>query len=775
NNSDDSLSLADMLPSLGILGTPRNIAFARYGSDLTSSEFYFAATNLTNNHTDLIKVDNGTFTRINQESLTTALNYFTYSESNASLYFKSNKLYRQSLLTDDLIAYNTNDSADLSPIVAVADNVLYTTQNRQTGSVLRAITKDTLQENGNGTGVFLRSRFNADGFYADPSNIVSKNGALYIADTSNDRVAQINNRGFNTFASSTSKPRSVAIANNGTRYTLSMDGTIEGGANPITVPSKLQGIATDAVDNLYGFDNTTLYLLGGQPSSVFDASNNEKIVDVYTPGKKSGLYILTTNNASKTSSVYHFEKQAGSTSVTADLMNTFTTNGISQIALDYRENIFALDTDGVLSKYTNAGNWNYALDTNHQLDLQVADMPVDADLVIANSAISSSFGTNNAIQAEIAAGDILFLDHTRHALSQIKKDDIGVDNQPEYPDPDEGLWLVNKPYEPDNDTQIIWEAQKTTSLFAAPNINSTALKSVQENDTVLMLVLDLPTDLDGDGTNDFDGETFENYAFVALENNTPTNGNQTNVALLFGYIYLPDFSTQNYPYTQMVKETQTISNGTNLYMMPSLHSTTRNETVLPKNTPLTLLPFADYKRIGSKWSRVTWKDENGIDVFGFVLSKNIENGVDILPSVKVPNATIQLQNVDAIPMLGRISRATLSKAAPTLKSGDRITVESWFNPTNKFTNIEYRDANGTLWQTSIESKYIQSDSVSQLQFSALTITLILVPLFAVIAFLYYRNCKYRRTLIPEIYEQEEPDNDDFDNSIPRTIEPTEFA
>jgi len=728
-----------LLPTIQML-VPTQIKFVSYGTNIADSDFFIAynSKNSTGGGAQrsmLYRNQNGvldTNTPIIEEKIE---NIIQIGYNSNSLYYQTtNKtLYNYNLSTNSS-NYQNNSSTEF----AIDANSQWIYSINIANYSLDRLNKTNL----NIDRTLLKSSSNSVGFFDTPTSITSRNNSIYTADSKNNRVSTISSNLYQynpieyenqqgSFVPS--NPISIAVDSNQTTYTLANDGrsiikttdiqntTLLKDTNSSTIGQRLSGLVVDGQDNLYGYTDTAIYIIDkfdGTPNKTV-YSDTPTIVDIYSPFEKDNLYILNSNNQVK-----NFSNN------TLTLVHTLANANSRQIAVDYSQNIFALDQQGILTKYKKDNLGVYATDIQLDIKLTLTGFKrfPNADIAISNAQFTTQFGQ------KVYNGDMLVLDANTHSLNVVDRVSIGVENAIDYPTPDEADYITA-----DSSQQIIYEAIKNTTLYSQPSTTSLEIMDIQKNDTVIMLVSDLPS---------FQNIDFDDFAFVMIDGLDNSSG-----SIITGYIVKQYFSTDNYPYINLGVNSATIREGTlgYLYSHPSLHAkrlSNGTEETLTAGQQVIIHPFADYQRntMGLKWRRVSIENMG----YGYVLANNLEQEANSRFEIKVPNATV-IAKSSKVALLSKSNMLPLN--IRQLQDGDRVTiVGNRFNPTSKFTNIEYTDRNGVVFNATIESKYLQADAVSVLQISALSLSFILIPLFAIIAFLYYKSCKQRRTIIPEIVE-----------------------
>ena len=721
-------------------------AMKTYQGDIQSSEFFY-----------LVKVDR--------------LSYI-YNEKNNEIIKVSTTIYNMEVVSNNLYYienltlknHSNGKSKDNVGYVAINeyDNQAYSIayENNGTGYSVESIDKTNLST----SKAVMKSKSNEDGFFDTPSALVSRHNHLYIADTNNDRVATYGNDGYDYTAieydnfeydnKSLQKPYHIAVDDEQTLYALindtmivKMDAdkqTTELVVNVgIHIPL-LNGIVFDGMNNLYAYTESEIYSIDIDEKIL---ETNEvipivdKIMDIYTTYDQQGFYILTDNNdvlyfdGEKLKDLYHLPKDS------------------LQIVVDYKDNIFAIDSQGVLTKY--CANDDYSTTKEFEIGLIDTGNEKRIDMAIASSTISTLYG-----QLEI--NDLVILDTITHTMNIVDGEIIEIENIIEYPTPEQNLWLGAESFETESKEiiygakQFLSDTKNNVSLYEFPNTNSKTLTTLTPNDAIVMLVQNLDS---------HQNKQFPNYAYVMVDRSSTIesfddNGNidgekpnDTSRAMT-GYILKSNFSNEKYNYVNISQRNPRVRLGSYLYQYPTRYSQRLNNgEPLEQGKDIKILPFTIRNINGIGWSRVQYGE-----TVGFMMNSNIEQDTITKENTSTPNATIVLKSNQKIVLDNVVAKyntdVIFARNSIELKNGDRVTVVGgWFNPSLKTTVIEYTDSDGIVWEGEIESKYIRSDNVSLLQFYAIIVAVVLIILFAIIVLLYHRNCKLRHTLAMENVEE----------------------
>ncbi|MDR2202693.1 MAG: hypothetical protein LBP26_08085 [Clostridiales bacterium] len=279
--------------------------------------------------------------------------------------------------------------------------------------------------------VLMASAANADGFYNDPMDVVTRNGKMYVADYGNNRVATHGDGGYGELVPA-ARPVTVAVDGSGKTYAaisgkdifeFAADG--DGKWQSVwTVDYTVEDLKIDSKNNFYllASDNK---LYACKLLTLEDGTKQSELTPAYGGGE---VYAVDTNV---------------STRYTYVLAKTYQADGAT---VKNNREVVRLDGNGE-AKYTNiagdditdiavdADNGIYVLKSNNNLTRYDYDKTADSwslyqnpgSDVVADCAELTKITVSAIDNKAVKYRDILAIDNPRHAVKIISRAKFGFD------------------------------------------------------------------------------------------------------------------------------------------------------------------------------------------------------------------------------------------------------------------------------------------------------------------------------------------------------------
>lgn len=558
-----------------------------------------------------------------------------------------------------------------------------------------------------GTTELVASASAAHGFFNGPQSLATKKDAIAVADTGNDRVAVLTDA-VRYLDYPFSQPVAAAMDDYDNLYVahaasrveiFSADGThvrtVSGGDIRIRdlKINSLDEIVVRADDGLYTLDNdvfTRIY--AGQTDAIAFLPNAD---DLYALSDGKVYSVAFDPDA----------KDSGALSEVTEVAAAAT-----DFALDIERSVYAA-AGGKVYKYvlTDAG---YTL-----ADTAVPETNspyVSDDVRITLSTIYTDM---------IDYGDILLTDTFASAVWKIDRAVLGVVMIDNVPPPEDTSHT-----ETTGTVSAVYEISEAVELYEYPRDMSPDCTLAAGTD--ILVVADT---IDGAPA----------YAYVVAEHEV--DGSMT---LVSGYVRRLRLKTEdNLPYTDPVKDTASVQNdGAKFYKYPSLYAKALSAYQnVPKDTAVTLLPFAEAYRDGSggRWYRIEVEGGSAyIPAYNVTVNNYIPNG--IRPQYNAVIVEYEGKTAaDTFVLNDDGTYSTLNEAA--LPAGTRVEVVGAFDPSGEYTHIRhYDEALGGTLDCYVLTGHIDYRGVNAVQIIAVVLIIVTV-VAAVILFIWRYRVKHKIT------------------------------